>query len=73
MPMKDIEKNYRRAVREAIAETHAAGLPVHQIRRGRLVAMYPDGSTKVLKVVDPSFAVEEATHGKTANVVARRA
>ena len=71
--MKKIEKNFRRAVRDAIAETHAAGLPVHQIRRGRLVAMYPDGSRKVLKVVDSSLAVEETNHGKTANVAARRA
>ncbi len=71
--MKNIEKNYRRAVRKAIAETHAAGLPVHQIQRGRLVAIYPDGSKKMLKVVNPSLAVEETKHGKTANVASRGA
>ncbi len=69
--MKKLEKNYRRAVRKAIAETHAVGLPVHQITRGRLIARYPDGSEKVLKVISPP-AAEKASHGKAANVVDRR-
>lgn len=47
--MRTIEKNYRLAVRNAIKALHAAGLPAHQIRKGRLIAVYPDGHEQVLK------------------------
>jgi hypothetical protein len=45
---------YRRAVRNAIAEAHGAGMPVYQGRDGYLVAIYPDGVIKKLKRLELS-------------------
>ncbi|MBI3707497.1 MAG: hypothetical protein HY246_07440 [Proteobacteria bacterium] len=57
---------YRRAVRQAIAEAHAAGLPVFQGRDGYLVAIYPDGRVARLKKL-----ATPPTNGKAAHAEAK--
>ena len=44
-----VEDAMQRAVREAIAEHHRAGDPVAIWRDGRIVMLYPDGSTVPLE------------------------
>ena len=49
-----LAREFRAAVREAIARSHAAGLPVFQGRGGWLVALYPDGRrVKLQRLPDP--------------------
>ena len=47
--MGKIERIFREAVRDAVAESHAAGIPVFQVIDDYLVAVYPDGRTAKLK------------------------
>jgi hypothetical protein len=62
---------YRQAVREAIADAWAAGLPAYQGRRGYLVALYPDGREVRLKKLQ---GWKHDGQGSTAKaIVARRA
>jgi hypothetical protein len=64
--MDRVLRIYRRAVRKAIAEAHAAGLPVYQGRDGYLVAIYPDGRVARLKKL-----ATPPTNGKAAHVEAK--
>ena len=43
----------REASRDAIARTHAAGLPVTVILDGKIVSIAPDGTQTVLKELAP--------------------
>jgi len=45
---KEIERLFREAVSDAIAEAHAAGLSVFQIEDGYMVAVQPDGKRRKL-------------------------
>jgi hypothetical protein len=45
-PLEAIGQGLREAVREAIKEHHRAGDPVAIWRDGRIVLLYPDGSTQ---------------------------
>lgn len=47
--MKNHLREFRQAVRKAIAENHAKGLPVYQIQEGYIVAIYPDGRVAKLQ------------------------
>lgn len=47
------------AVREAIAEHHRAGNPVAIWRDGRIVMLYPDGSTRPLEPNQPALDAAE--------------
>ncbi|MBI3707503.1 MAG: hypothetical protein HY246_07475 [Proteobacteria bacterium] len=55
---------YRRAARQAIAEAHAAGLPVFQGRDGYLVAIDPDGRVARLKKLATPPTNGKATHAE---------
>ena len=46
-------EDFRRGVRDAIADAHAHGVPVFQIRDGFIVAVYPDGREVALERVTP--------------------
>ena len=50
--MKDTLQACRRAVKEAVEESWAAGLRVFQIRKGYLVAVHPGGREVRLKPVN---------------------
>lgn len=49
MTRPKIETEFRAAVRQAIADKHAAGLPAYQGIDGYLVAIYPGGRRVKLK------------------------
>ena len=54
--MKNHLREFRQAVRKAIAENHAKGLPVYQVRDGYIVAIYPGGRVaKLQKTTNPSL------------------
>lgn len=48
-------KLYREAVKEAIAESHARGLPVFQSKDGYIVAIYPGGREVRLQKARPGL------------------
>jgi hypothetical protein len=72
--MKGTLQSYRRAVKEAIEESWAAGLPVFQIRKGYLVAVHPGGRVVKLKKVSGARPRSTAgsANGAAKTVVARR-
>lgn len=41
--MTDNLRNFRKAVRKAIADNHKRGLPAYQCENGYIIAIYPDG------------------------------
>lgn len=53
--MKNHLREFRRAVRKAIAENHAKGLPVYQVKNGYIVAIYPGGREARLQKSTNSF------------------
>lgn len=59
--MKNHLEAYKEAVREAIAEAHARGVPAFQSKNGYIVAIYPGGREVKLQkekpYIKPSHAV----------------
>jgi hypothetical protein len=70
--MKGTLQAYRRAVKDVVQESWAAGLPVFQIRKGYLVAVYPGGREVRLKRVNGG-AQAPAPNDSTEAVAPRRA
>ena len=60
----DVEQTYREAVKDAIAESHAEGIPVFQGIDGYLVAIYPDGRHVRLKKLRSAKQEDVASNGK---------
>lgn len=59
MTRPKIETQFRKAVKQAIAEKHAAGLPAYQGIDGYLVAIYPGGKrVKLKKLANQTPGVE---------------
>lgn len=73
--MRGTLQSYRHAVKEAIEESWAAGLPVFQIRKDYLVAVHPGGRVVKLKKVngaEPPGKTTGPANGATEAVAARR-
>ena len=51
--MSQALEDFRRGVRDAIADAHAHGVAVFQIKNGFIVAVYPDGREVALERVTP--------------------
>ena len=62
MTQPKFEKIFRRAVREAITEKHAAGMPAYQGIDGYLVVIYPGNRIVRLKKLTTEFTAP-AKHG----------
>lgn len=50
--MDKITQEYRKAVEEAIHESHKKGLPAYQCRDGYIIAIYPNGREVRLQKVN---------------------
>lgn len=51
------EENFRRAIEETIAETHALGHPVYQSKDGYIVAIYPGNREVRLQKDGPDVSI----------------
>jgi len=52
------EEGLREACRQAIAQTHAAGLPTYHADREGMYRLFPDGTIERLTAVSRDAAVE---------------
>jgi hypothetical protein len=59
VPMSSALDDFRRGVRDAIADAHAHGVPVFQIKDGFIVAVYPGGREVALERVTLPAANDE--------------
>ena len=68
--MKKDLKQHRMAVRQAMKQAWAQGVPVYQARSGFMIAIYPDGhEVKLMKLTGLFY---EDRHGATKALASRR-
>ena len=67
MTRPKIETEFQEAVRQAIADKHAVGLPAYQGIDGYLVAIYPGGRHVRLKKLTTEFLEQDAREETATN------